>query len=178
MPSTTKPMEEANEGDQLGLFGEAFKAPSRKSNLKVQDPTRARQGGLFDTKGNADQMDLFGDGVIPDDLIYKPKKTSSTGNEALDWIRERTKPMKSFGENLRDEPTDIPNSGIFEGQLPKHMRSQLHEFAKSRANRTQTGKLNDITYNLVADDGKRYTLTLDHRTGDARLTFDHRDANE
>lgn len=178
MPSTTKPMEEANEGDQLGLFGEAFKAPSRKSNLKVQDPTRARQGGLFDTKGNADQMDLFGDGVMPDDLVYKPKKTSSTGNEALDWIRERTKPMKSFGENLRDEPTDIPNSGIFEGQLPKHMRSQLHEFAKSRANRTQTGKLNDITYNLVADDGKRYTLTLDHRTGDARLTFDHRDANE
>lgn len=178
MPSPTKPIEEANAGDQLGLFGEAFKAPSKKSNLKVENPTRARQGGLFDTKGNADQMDLFGDGVMPDDLVYKPKKTSSTGNEALDWIRERTKPMKSFGENLRDEPTDIPNSGIFEGQLPKHMRSQLHEFAKARANRTQTGKLNDITYNLVADDGKRYTLTLDHKTGDARLTFDHRDANE
>ena len=74
MPSKTVSNDEAKPGDQLGLFGEATKAPAKAPpRLKVDEP-KARQGGLFDTKGNPDQMDLFGDGAIPDDMVYKPKE--------------------------------------------------------------------------------------------------------
>jgi hypothetical protein len=74
MPSKTVSNEQAKPGDQLGLFGEATKAPAKAPpRLKVDEP-KAKQGGLFDTKGNPDQMDLFGDGVMPDDMVYKPKE--------------------------------------------------------------------------------------------------------
>ena len=70
MPSKTIPNEEAKLGDQLGLFGDAVKAPKPTFKPKLLD--KPKQGGLFDTKGNPDQMDLFGDGVMPDDMVYKP----------------------------------------------------------------------------------------------------------
>lgn len=79
MPSKEIPNEQAKPGDQLGLFGDATKAkkPLFKPQI-LEGMTKAKQAGLFDTKGNADQMDLFGDGgVMPDELVYKPKSDDS-----------------------------------------------------------------------------------------------------
>ena len=91
MPSKTVSNDEAKPGDQLGLFGEATKAPAKDPpRLKVDEP-KARQGGLFDTKGNPDQMDLFGDGVMPNELVYKPEAKPEAK-------KEETKPTP--GENL------------------------------------------------------------------------------
>lgn len=72
--------EEANAGDQLGLFGEATRKPSPKPKM-AGDP-KAKQGGLFDTRGNADQMDLFGDGVMPDDMVFKPQPKANADADA------------------------------------------------------------------------------------------------
>ncbi len=72
MPSRTIDNADAKDGDQLGLFGEATKAFSKAAALKTEDPTKARQGGLFDTHGNSDQMDLFGDAAMPSDMVYRP----------------------------------------------------------------------------------------------------------
>jgi hypothetical protein len=76
MPSKTIPNDEAKPGDQLGLFGDATKAPKTAFKPKLIDQP-AKQGGLFDTKGNPDQMDLFGDGVMPDELVYKSEQKKS-----------------------------------------------------------------------------------------------------
>jgi hypothetical protein len=73
MPSRTVSNDEAKPGDQLGLFGEATKAPSKPPRFKIGEE-KAKQQGLFDIGGNPDQMDLFGDGAIPDDMVYKPKE--------------------------------------------------------------------------------------------------------
>ena len=141
---------------------------------------KAMEGRLNDYRGWGDESEFK-----PKLLEKQPEKVqeqklgnSVTGNYAMDWMKQRSKPMKSFGESLRDEPKDIPESGIFEGKIPRHMVNELHSFAKDKATRTQTGKLNDMTYNLTGEDGNPYALTLDHKTGDAKLTFDHRKEDE
>ena len=82
MPSKTIPNEEAKPGDQLGLFGEAVKAPKTTFKPKLLEQ-QAKQGGLFDTKGNPDQMDLFGDGVMPDDMVYKPEAKKDVDADSI-----------------------------------------------------------------------------------------------
>lgn len=60
-------------GDQLGLFGDTFKAPAKKPVFEPTLATGGKQQGLFDTSGNANQMQLFGDAATPEDLVYKPE---------------------------------------------------------------------------------------------------------
>jgi hypothetical protein len=72
MPSQTVSNADAKEGDQLGLFGEATKAKVKAPEMKIGEPTTGKQGGLFDTHGNADQMDLFGDAGMDESMVYKP----------------------------------------------------------------------------------------------------------
>jgi hypothetical protein len=75
MPSQTVSNADAKEGDQLGLFGEATKAKTKAPEMKIGEPTTGKQGGLFDTHGNADQMDLFGDAGMDSSMVYKPGVT-------------------------------------------------------------------------------------------------------
>ncbi len=77
IPSSTVPNSDAKPGDQLGLFGDAVKAPKPLFKPQIlENATKAKQGGLFDTKGNANQIDLFGGGGIPDNMTYKPDAKS------------------------------------------------------------------------------------------------------
>lgn len=63
---------DAVEGDQLGLFGEATKTTKPLTTKRhIENPTKGKQRGLFDTKGNPDQMDLFGGEGIPEELTYR-----------------------------------------------------------------------------------------------------------
>ena len=69
----TRSNEEAKPGDQLGMFGDVANDPYTKPKLKVSDETIGKQSALFDTRGNADQMQMFDDGVTPDDLLMKKR---------------------------------------------------------------------------------------------------------
>lgn len=66
MPGAAKPV-------QQGLFKDspAPKQPFKSPSMEVET-TGGKQKSLFDTKGNPDQMDLFGGDGIPDELTYKP----------------------------------------------------------------------------------------------------------
>lgn len=86
MPSQTVSNADAKEGDQLGLFGEATKAKVKSPEMKIEAPTTGKQGGLFDTHGNADQMDLFGDAAMDSSMVYKPES-----KPAPDWADSSTK---------------------------------------------------------------------------------------
>ncbi len=97
-PLTTIDNEEAKAGDQLGLFGEATKTRSKKPTM-AGDP-KAKAVGLFDTRGEADQMDFFGDGIMPEDLVYKPKNAEPVADESAN-----KKPDEQVGES---GPTTIP----------------------------------------------------------------------
>lgn len=73
----------AKGGDQLGLFGEVANVKSDKAPaLAPGGESKGKSQNLFDTGGNADQMDLFGDGVMPDDLVYKPDQEKKEKREA------------------------------------------------------------------------------------------------
>jgi hypothetical protein len=84
MPSQTVSNADAKEGDQLGLFGEATKAKVKAPEMKIGEPTTGKQGGLFDTHGNADQMDLFGDAGMDSSMVYKPQ--AAAANNTADGI--------------------------------------------------------------------------------------------
>ena len=60
----------ANDGDQLGLFGD-ISNEFQKAAMKVKDETRGKQDALFDTTGDPDQFMLFDDGVTPLDRLSK-----------------------------------------------------------------------------------------------------------
>lgn len=97
VPSQTKPNEEAAPGEQLGLFGEAFKKPATSKPFKPSTlDAKAKQQGLFDTHGNANQMDFFGDGVMPDDLVYKPDKQPEA--KATEGVPGRAKRVQRGGD--------------------------------------------------------------------------------
>jgi hypothetical protein len=97
MPSQTVSNADAKEGDQLGLFGEATKAKVKAPEMKIGEPTTGKQGGLFDTHGNADQMDLFGDAGMDSSMVYKP--------EAGETESERVR--KEQAAKLREENRSI-----------------------------------------------------------------------
>jgi hypothetical protein len=103
-------------------------------------------------------------------------KENSTGHAALDWLKDKSKPMKSVTESLKETPVDLEDTGIFEGKIPNHMTSSLRDWAKENATNTHdgAGTSGGITYNVNGADGKRYSLTLNAKTRDAKLTFDHR----
>lgn len=79
-------------GDQLGLFGDTFKAPAKKPVFEPTLSTGGKQQGLFDTSGNADQMQLFGDAATPEDLVYKPEDSQKKSDDVAD----EAKPDKPF----------------------------------------------------------------------------------
>lgn len=97
LPSKTIPNEQAKPGDQLGLFGEAVKSPKPFKPQILENATKAKQGGLFDTKGDPDQMDLFGDGgVMPKELVYQPIAISSQA----DLKKAFADVIADFGEKI------------------------------------------------------------------------------
>jgi hypothetical protein len=106
MPSKTVPNEEAKPGDQLGLFGDAVKAPKTTFKPKLLD--QPKQGGLFDTKGNPDQMDLFGDGVMPDDMVYKPDAKKDVDADAVAKMAPgANKRMESESKGREDKTNEL-----------------------------------------------------------------------
>lgn len=81
----TRSNDEAKAGDQLGLFGEAAR-PKREAPpmLAPGGESKGKAQALFDTHGNADQMDLFGDGIMPEELVAKESRANTaTVNAAI-----------------------------------------------------------------------------------------------
>jgi RNA polymerase sigma factor (sigma-70 family) len=72
-PPREIPNEQVKPGQQLGLFGDAPVPKVKSPSIDVGSGPKPKQSNLFDTHGNADQMDLFGDGFMPDDMVYKPQ---------------------------------------------------------------------------------------------------------
>ena len=72
-PPKEIPNEQVKPGQQLGLFGDAPVPKVKPPSIDVGSGPKPKQSNLFDTHGNADQMDLFGDGFMPDDMVYKPQ---------------------------------------------------------------------------------------------------------
>lgn len=120
MPSKTVSNDQAKPGDQLGLFGEATKAPSKPPRLKVDEP-KAKQGGLFDTHGNPDQMDLFGDGVMGSNMVYKPEAKKE---EAKPTPGENLLASQSLSKEQISNPrkTDSDNPHNLDGQAGEDYR--------------------------------------------------------
>jgi hypothetical protein len=185
MPSPTKPIDEADEGDQLGLFGEAFKAPSKKSNLKVEDPTRARQGGLFDTKGNADQMDLFGDGVMPDDLVYKPQPEPAKPEEPQqpkDNDGNEFAPGVSYGSIPTSAAYNAHRNTSFSPERRAKQRQEdfAHELNATYASLKRSAKGDENKLQILETEWPRYlerakanylaALSADSRTASTMIT--------
>lgn len=100
LPPKTVPNDQAKPGEQLGLFGEATKEPKPVAKPKVDDPTKAKQGGLFDTHGNPDQMDLFGDGVMDKSLVYKPESKPIAIANKQELTKALTDAIADFGEKI------------------------------------------------------------------------------
>jgi RNA polymerase sigma-70 factor (ECF subfamily) len=72
-PPREIPNEQVKPGQQLGLFGDAPVPKVKPPSIDIGSGPKPKQSNLFDTHGNADQMDLFGDGFMPDDMVYKPQ---------------------------------------------------------------------------------------------------------
>jgi len=185
MPSPTKLIEDANEGDQLGLFGEAFNAPSKKSNLKVEDPTKARQGGLFDTKGNADQMDLFGDGVMPDDLVYKPQPEPAKPEEPQqpkDNDGNEFAPGVSYGSIPTSAAYNAHRNTSFSPERRAKQRQEdfAHELNATYASLKRSAKGDENKLQILETEWPRYlerakanylaALSADSRTASTMIT--------
>lgn len=116
MPSQTVSNADAKEGDQLGLFGEATKAKVKAPEMKIEAPTTGKQGGLFDTHGNADQMDLFGDAGMDSSMVYKPEDSNKEQNKGIDT--NTPKPTIDAGP-----PTTAANSENQSDKASKMQRS-------------------------------------------------------
>ena len=102
------PNEAAKPGDQLGLFGEASK-PKREGPATLGTPgtdTKGKAQELFDTKGPANQMDLFGDGVMPDDLVNKDVKIPPNVEQAHADMQKAHAQRKSHEPTQKKDAND------------------------------------------------------------------------
>ncbi len=139
-PSNTIGNEQAKAGDQLGLFGDAVKAPSKKPTM-AGDP-KAKAVGLFDTRGEADQMDLFGDGVMPEDLVFKPKAFEPVLDDSAKK-KEPDAPVveESKGEEKPSEkPVEAPAEEVKPEAKPSNEIRTLADY-KAYMNRLDDGKV-------------------------------------
>jgi RNA polymerase sigma factor (sigma-70 family) len=102
--------------------------------------------------------------------------SKATGNSAVDWMVSKASPMQHFGESLRDKPVDAAGgTGIFQGNVPRHMINDLRKYATENATRTRDlGTQAGSLYNFKDSTGSSYALTLNYKTGNAKLTWDHR----
>lgn len=101
-PPASIPNDQAKPGQQLGLFGDAPMPKTNPPKIDIGSQPKAKQGNLFDTHGNANQMDFFGDGVMSDDLVYKPD------NPAM-GIPKRTNGLGGF---MRGESQPLPKPQV------------------------------------------------------------------
>lgn len=123
--------EDAKAGDQLGLFGEGQKAPSKKWKPTLPE-SQGKQAALFDTKGDKEQMLMFDDGVTPDDRLLKPEKKA-----------ESSKPPES-DVKLPDLGAKSPDSTVKppEQTTGAEQRTALdHKIRLEKAEVESTGKL-------------------------------------
>jgi hypothetical protein len=127
----------AKAGDQLGLFGEVKNVKSDKApSLKPGGESKGKAQSLFDTTGNADQMDLFGDGVMDDSLVYKPEqdknivptKPSTPHDEAIDRAGKYRKHGEEYDRTVSDRAARL-ESAKSRGHGPAmldHLTSELN----------------------------------------------------
>jgi hypothetical protein len=175
MPSKTIPNEEAKPGDQLGLFGDATKAPKTAFKPKLIDQP-AKQGGLFDTKGNPDQMDLFGDGVMPDALVYKPEASEQKSEKD----KVRTNPFRDKADEIRRKAESLSPGGSARDKAMKNA-FPLGTGRPGNASSQRTSKQSDARIEKSIDDAKKALALFDQaKAMDARAdSFDagHIDEN-
>lgn len=179
--------------DRIGKVdqSEGDKIPGGKADGKSDSafkPMLLEQGKQVESEHTSDPAtakEIAKDHLAEDPKYYdklaemegKEEPKSETGHSALDWMKSKASPMKSVTESMAETPKDLENTGIFEGRVPSHMRQNLKTWAEERATRKwdDKGTGGGLNYNVKGDDGKNYTLSLNAKSGQARLTFDHRE---
>lgn len=117
----------AKSGDQLGLFGDVANEPQTKAPaLKSGGESAGKAQNLFDTHGDKDQMDLFGDGVMPESMVLKPEASS-------DKAEGQDKPVWQTAKMKRDRAQLGEISGL---QASRMSGRELDKFNKDRDAKT------------------------------------------
>lgn len=137
----TKANAEAKAGDQLGLFGEASKPKTEGAatvSLKPGEETKGRAQNLFDTHGPANQMDLFGDGVMPDELVNpdvkKPKdEPLPDGPIPFRDRRAFADKMAASGKTHQEIVDAMQSRGVAAVDARRHAAMAMGDLAQSKS---------------------------------------------
>lgn len=120
---------EQSQPQQQGLFGDLPKSKAALPRIEGDSGQKPKQNNLFDTHGNANQMDLFGDGFMSDDMVYKPQGQSQEPmqqappqQQGIDDLIAQAKPFSVKGQGYNRNvaaPLNRLLNAQAEGKEPK-----------------------------------------------------------
>lgn len=119
--------EDAKEGDQLGMFGEATRKPTKKADF-TKGKNEAKQANLIDgLNAKRGQMSLVDEAGAPDDMVYKPESKASEfpRQGEIDRLKAKMESTRKVWDS------DIQTPGAFETGRSNRSKSLSRQHARN-----------------------------------------------